>query len=208
MARSSSPSSVFCSASAVIGSRRTRHRRSFDPYVYISSLRVWSAARGVSRLSGPQRSPTTQPPCLHKIAGLRTFGSSSIKYLPRPGNLWVPLARTAAITCSAAPVSNGFSDINSVSWPFTFPGGFFSSRFMSWALKHSSISLPAAPRASPDRFASEPPSIGRSERSSVIDSFMLGTTQSAPFVGPGWSDGQKLPTNFAEDPESLTLNRG
>jgi hypothetical protein len=71
---------------------------------------------------------------------------------------------------------------------------------MSWALKHSSISLPAAPRASPDRFASEPPSIGRSERSSVIDSFMLGTTQSAPFVGPGWSDGQKLPTNFAEDP--------
>ena len=110
--------------------------------------------------------------------------SARLLTMPRPGNLWVVLARPAATTCSAAPVNNGFSDITRYHGPSVFPGGFFSAQLMSWALKHSLIYLPTASRASPGRYASEPRSNGRSERSSVIGSLMLRTIRSAPLVGP------------------------
>jgi AcrR family transcriptional regulator len=102
---------------------------------------------------------------------------------PRPGNLWVILARTAAPIYPAAPVTNSFSYITRPRWRSPFPGGLFSARFIASPLKHSLIYLPTAPRASPGSFASEPLSNGRSGRSLAIGSVMLRRTRSAPSVG-------------------------
>jgi hypothetical protein len=92
---------------------------------------------------------------------------------PRPGNLWVLLAQTAAPTCSAAPVTNSFSDMIRRRCRSLFPGGFFSARVIVSPLKRSTIHLPTAPRASLGSFASEPLSNGRSERSLDIGFVIL-----------------------------------
>ena len=73
-------------------------------------------------------------------------------YEPRPGNLWVFFAQTAAPTCSAAPVTNSFRDITGRRCRPLFPGGFFPARFIVSPLKHSLIYLPYRPRASHGSF--------------------------------------------------------
>ena len=108
---------------------------------------------------------------------------SFLNKIPRPQNLWVFLAQTAAPTCSAAPVTNSFSRITRRRCRSLFPGGFFSARFIVSPLRHPLIYLPTALRASLGSFASEPLSNGRSECSLAIGSVMLRTTRSAPSVG-------------------------